>query len=178
MSKASHFMPFDTMRDHCIVGVDPGKLSGVALWVPAVLSTSIYASAELTQDEIIPWIKDQISDAQDVRQTTLRICTFAVEHFQQARGGRPLTSQPDAIRVTEMLRAFADELTCGFITFTPSVAKHLAHNQRMRKIEWYKSTKNGHETDARRQILCAIARHHPEELRYILEKENEEDAAR
>jgi hypothetical protein len=104
-------------------------------------------------------------------------CLIATENFAQAKGGRPLTNQPDALRVIGVLRAIADEMNCSLTTNGAGPAKRLANNDRMRRIGWYKYTKDGHETDARRQILTTASRFHKDLFRDII-KEEEYDATR
>lgn len=84
----SHFHPHDGLEDHAMFGVDPGKASGVAFWVPSISHLHIFASAELSRDEIKPWMLDQIRDASITRQTAVQPCLIATEQFAQARGGR------------------------------------------------------------------------------------------
>jgi hypothetical protein len=173
----SHFMPFDGLEDHAMFGVDPGKVSGVALWVPSISHKHIFASAELARDEIRPWMLAQLRDAAITQQGFVRPCLIATENFTQARGGQPLTNQPDALRVIGILRAIADEFCCSLTTNGASPSKKLANDQRMRRIGWHKYTKNGHETDGRRQILVTVARFHKDLFRDII-KEEEDDATR
>lgn len=170
-----HFAPYDGLNDHLMFGVDPGKISGVALWVPSISHKHIFASAELKREEIKPWMLDQLREAAITRQTAVRPCLIATENFAQARGGRPLTNQPDALRVISVLRAIADEMNCSLTTNSASSAKRLANNDRMRRIGWYKYTKDGHETDARREILITASRFHKDLFRDII-KEEEYDA--
>ena len=172
-----HFKPFDDLDDHAMFGVDPGKKSGVAFWVPSISHLHIFESAELGKDEIKTWMMKQIMQASIVRQTAVRPCLIATENFTQARGGQPLTNQPDALRVIGVLRAIADDLGCSLTTNGASPAKRLANNDRMRRIGWYKYTKDGHETDGRRQILTTAARFHKDLYRDII-KEEEHDATR
>ena len=173
----SHFKPFDDLEDHAMFGVDPGKVSGVALWVPSISHKHIFASAELARDEIRPWMLAQLRDAAITQQGFVRPCLIATENFTQARGGQPLTNQPDALRVIGILRAIADEFCCSLTTNGASPSKKLANDQRMRRIGWHKYTKNGHETDGRRQILVTVARFHKDLFRDII-KEEEDDATR
>lgn len=173
----SHFKPFDDLDDHAMFGVDPGKASGVAFWVPSISHRHIFASAELARDEIRPWMLEQVRDASITRQTAVRPCLIATENFTQAKGGQPLTNQPDALRVIGVLRAIADEMNCSLTTNGASPSKRLANNDRMRRIGWYKYTKDGHETDGRRQILITASRFHRDLFRDII-KEEEYDAAR
>ncbi len=169
-----HTKTFDSLEDHAIVGVDPGKVSGVALWVPSKSHLDIYDSAELLREEIRPWIQQRM-----LMLPHVSLCLLATENFTQAKGGQPLTNQPDALRVIGVLRTIADELECSLTTNGASSAKKLANNQRMRRIGWYKYTKNGHETDARRQILITASRFHKDLYRDIVKEENEyEDATR
>jgi len=170
-------MPFDGLEDHAMFGVDPGKVSGVALWVPSISHKHIFASAELARDEIRPWMLAQLRDAAITQQGFVRPCLIATENFTQARGGQPLTNQPDALRVIGILRAIADEFCCSLTTNGASPSKKLANDQRMRRIGWHKYTKNGHETDGRRQILVTVARFHKDLFRDII-KEEEDDATR
>lgn len=172
-----HFKPYDGLEDHAILGCDPGKASGVALWVPSIDHTSIFASAELARDEIKPWAMEEIKRASTTPSRMglvgIRLCLIATENFTQARGGQPLTNQPDALRVIGLLRTLADDLSCSLTTNGASSAKKLANNERMRRIGWYKYTKNGHETDARREILITVSRFHKDLYRDIIKEENE-----
>lgn len=177
----SHFKPFDGLEDHAMFGADPGKISGVAFWVPSMDHTKIFASAELTRDEIKPWMHEQLRIAAMTPSkfglVPVRPCLIATENFTQAKGGQPLSNQPDVLRVIGVLRTIADEFCCSLTTNGASPAKKLANNDRMRMIGWYKYTKNGHETDARRQILITASRFHKDLFRDII-KEEENDATR
>jgi len=172
----SHFKPFGSLEDHAIFGVDPGKVSGVALWVPSITHLTVFASAELMRDEIKSWMMTQIMRVSLIQQTPVNPCLIATENFTQAKGGQPLTNQPDALRVIGVLRTIADEMNCSLTTNGASPAKKLANNDRMRRIGWYKYTKNGHETDARRQILITAARFHKDLFRDIIKDEEHENA--
>lgn len=176
-----HFKSFDGLEDHAMFGFDPGKLTGVAFWVPSIDHKTIFASDELFRDEINPWMEEQLKRALSTPSkmglVPVRPCLIATENFTQAKGGQPLTNQPDALRVIGVLRAIADEFCCSLTTNGASPAKKLANNDRMRRIGWYKYTRNGHETDARRQILITASRFHKDLYRDII-KEEEYDATR
>lgn len=136
-----------------IVGVDPGKITGVAIWLPEWSLRKIFDYDEVPAAQTIPWIKNALG--------VFRPTHVACEHFIQGSSRRPMTRQPDAEHVTGALEAYAAEEDSMFVRQPPGPAKKLASDRNLKAIDWFHSTPDGHENDARRQVLLCIATYFP-----------------
>lgn len=139
-----------------IVGVDPGKVTGLAAWRFRD-TVGLYLTPE--RQEV------SANDVTRVLRLMLRFerpTLLACERFIKATGGRPQTAQPDADRVIGAVRSLADELVVRCVYQSPGPAKRVAPDRLLRQLGWYTRTPDGHANDACRHVLLALATFHVE----------------
>lgn len=140
-----------------LVGVDPGKVTGVAIWWDSTEFDGTnhldIDTCEVTDASQVPTVIRRMLDGQ---RPTLILC----ERFNSA-GGKALTSQPDAQQIVGMMRSLAEELQCRCVYQSPGPAKKIMPNSRLKKIGWYTSTKDGHANDAARHVGLGLASFYP-----------------
>ena len=140
-----------------IVGVDPGKATGIAVWCDGCRMDH-------------PTWPDcaEVEDATTVRAVLLRmLCEhgglspklIAVERFVQ---DFRKTRQSTATEVTGQVGALAAELGIKLLLQPPGPAKKIAPNPLLRRIGWYTASRDQHANDATRHVLLALATFFPE----------------
>lgn len=147
-------VPVVMTKQLLIVGVDPGKVTGIAIWWSGDPGSPVYRRE-------VPAV-DVASDLREVLRTFERPTLIACERFIKATGGRPQTAQPDADRVIGAVRSLADELVVRCVYQSPGPAKRVAPDRLLRQLGWYTRTPDGHANDACRHVLLALATFHVE----------------
>lgn len=144
-----------------VIGVDPGKITGIALWQtadsfgPGKLSgINPWAVAEVGNTEVLKYIKLLLRG----RTPTAIAC----ERFVQGTGRRPMSYQGDAQHITGEVSGLAQDLGCPFVRQLAGPSKKIASDKVLKKIGAYIATEDGHANDATRQVIRYLADHHPE----------------
>lgn len=140
-----------------IVGIDPGKATGIAIWHdPIVFDTSRYGELDVAEIEdseaVVPVLRRML----DGQLPTL----VAIERFRPT--GRRMTFQPHAQQVVGAIRSFCFEARVPLIFQQPGPAKKIAPNPVLKQLGWNRPTPDGHANDALRHVLRAMASHHPD----------------
>jgi hypothetical protein len=140
-----------------IVGVDPGKVTGLAVWWDPVVWVrpklpALDVAEVADSDAVVPVLRRML----DGRRPDL----VAIERFVQT--GRRMTFQPHAQQVVGAVRSFCLEERVALVFQQPGPAKKLASNALLRRIDWSNPTPDGHADDATRHVLLVMATHHPD----------------
>lgn len=140
-----------------IIGVDPGKLTGISRWIsPTALKKTIgiqeWTIAEVSSVNVLPTIRALLNVG------TLE--ALAVERFVQGTGRRPMSHQPDAQHVMGELSGLAQELKCHYALQLPGPAKKIASDRTLKEIGAYWAHGEGHGNDASRQVIRYLANNH------------------
>lgn len=143
-----------------IVGVDPGKITGLVVWRSFVATGSHVDRQEVPADEVTKTLRRMLR----FERPTLIAC----ERFTRGTGTQPQSAQPDADRVIGMVRSLADELVVRCVYQSPGPAKRVAPDRVLRQLGWYIRTLDGHANDACRQVLLALATFRPEVFARLL----------
>lgn len=141
-----------------LVGVDPGKVTGVAIWWSPDHYDSEHTeieSAEVEHPGSVPAVIKRMLDGE-------RPALLACERFKQPQGPVHMSAQPDAAQVVGMMRSLAEELHVRCVYQSPGPAKKIAPDALLRRIGWYVKTRDGHDNDARRHVLLLAASFFPE----------------
>ena len=141
-----------------IIGVDPGKVTGLAVWCdrrcgsdhPERPDTSEVANADVCG----AMLRRMLSEHDGVKPNLI-----AVERFVQ---GSRKTRQPDALHVTGAVGGIASELGVKVVYQSPSPALKIAPNTLLRRIGWYVASPGQHANAAQRHVLLALATFFPE----------------
>lgn len=138
-----------------ILGVDPGKITGLAFWTsPGEPPLSITFQT--------PWLLTEVP-AQEVTKTIKMILRsrkpelIACERYVAGTGRRAMTHQPDAPELMGELRELARSYDCHFTQQLPGPAKKMAPADVLKRIGAYLKTPDGHANDAARQVVRGLA---------------------
>lgn len=142
-----------------IVGVDPGKVTGLAVWWNPAFYTFI--------DDFQPLQTAEVTDHAAVIAVLRRLLMtdvpllIACERFVNQPGGK-LSAQPEAPWVIGAIRSFADEVNVKLVFHAPGPAKKIAPDSLLRRLGWYTPGGDGHANDAARHIVMGLAVYYPE----------------
>jgi hypothetical protein len=129
-----------------VLGVDPGKTTGVALYD---LLTDRMDGAELAEDEVGLWLETIISQVEPA---------IAIEAFVITAYTAKNSQAPWSLEVIGLTRYLAIKYGCAFEVQAQSAAKNFASDARLQALGWHRRGK-GHMADAQRQVLLFLVRH-------------------
>lgn len=128
------------------IGVDPGEMTGIASW-----DGSHWEAWEVPAESVGAMLRDVRTRRLEVR--------IGCEQFVERRNQR-LTNQPAAQRVTGLIM----DIDPSARLISPSTAKTMCDDQRLKKLGWFVQTKDGHANDASRVLFALIAITSPREI--------------
>lgn len=131
------------------MGMDPGKMTGCATFVPTM--ETVPQAWEAPQDTFVDWAYDCLT-AVPPSIILMERYTVTAETLRKSRGDNWSLEQIGVVRHLCRRHGHTFELQ------SPSDAKKLASNQRLRQLGWYVPGK-GHANDALRHLLLGLARH-------------------
>lgn len=140
-----------------LVGVDPGKVTGIAVW----WSPDFYDSTERGALGPVDTAEVEYSAVRPVLLRMLngeRPTLMAGERY--VKNARK-TNQPEADQVLGVVRSLAEELTVRFVYQSPSPAQKIGNPERLRKLGWFVRSKDGHANAALGHMLLLMATFHP-----------------
>lgn len=141
-----------------VVGVDPGKVTGIAVWCGGCSSSwhgDVPETAEIDDPTAVGAVVARM--LQDHRDNGAKL--IAIERFVQ---GARKTRQPDAHIATGAVGATASQLGLKVVFQSPGPAVKIASNQRLRELGWYVASRDQHANAAQRHVLLALASFFPE----------------
>lgn len=145
-----------------LVGVDPGKVTGIAAWwSPAVYDSSHRGTPLDTAEVEAAHVTATLRRMLDGERPTL----IAVERYKQ--NGRK-THQPQAYEVAGAVRSLAEELTVRCVYQSPSPAQRVGSAARLRQLGWFVKTPGGHANAASGHVLLSLATFYPETYAELL----------
>jgi hypothetical protein len=133
-----------------LVGVDPGKITGISIWRSPPSETTL-ATAEVKATDTVPTLRRMLKGD--------RPNLVGVERYKQ--NGRK-THQPEAYYVTGAVRSFCDDNVVRCVYQSPSSAQRIGTPRRLRELGFYIQTKDGHANAATGHVLLLMAQYHPE----------------
>ena len=134
-----------------ILGIDPGKMTGVAWW-----RDGEWGALQVPPEESSRWIADW------VRQYRSDNTHVACERFTNT--SRVVSSQPHARQLFGYTGALCAEEGVSFYPQTVSAAKRVVPNDLLKKMGIYQ-VRLGHGMDATRHVVWWLHKHHPDILR-------------
>jgi hypothetical protein len=139
-----------------LVGVDPGNVTGIAVWWdPDFFDSrergSTFDVAEVADSTKVVSVIKRMLDGH-------RPHLMAVERFKQ---NPRKTQQPAAAEVTGAVRSLAEELHVRCVYQSPSPAKKIAPTEVLKRVGWYSPTPDGHQNAALSHVLLLMATYVP-----------------
>ena len=128
-----------------IIAVDPGKVSGVALWHPDI-------PVQIKADELLPLevlgLVCQLDDKYDT--------TVVTEKFTISERTIKTALSLDALDINGWLTLESQRKNFELVMQTPAQAKAFATDDKLKALDWYERTKDGHANDAARHLLVYL----------------------
>lgn len=140
-----------------IIGVDPGKTVGIAVYLDGRFS-----SLELPRADALSWITGLVA-------ATYPAPFLAVERFFRGSGRGPArTVEVDAPEVIGELAALQREFSLMGAEQSPVDAKSVCPDHWLQRMRWFNSG-HPHANDAARHVKLALMRNFRNEFRQVLE---------
>ena len=143
----------------CIIGVDPGKTTGIAMWTRVSFTTM-----EVRQDEVEPYLEACLK-MMDYTNVDVFI---GVQRFAILPGTHKKTRQPAASEIVGVVRNLGEKYQVLVDVQSASTAARFK-NDTLRKLGWYTITRGGHANDAARHVCVTLLTYRPEEMARLLE---------
>jgi hypothetical protein len=145
-----------------IIGVDPGKITGIAMWQSNQALLDFYHVEGCN-----PWTVAESGNTEVLSRIRLLLrgrtpTLIACERYVQGTGRRPMSYQGDAQHITGEVSGLAQELGCKFALQLAGPAKKTGNDQVLKQLGCYAATPDGHGNDACRQVIRALATFYPE----------------
>jgi hypothetical protein len=131
------------MSDLRLYGFDPGKNSGIAVWSAA---DDVFESLELEHFDAIDYLSDRLY------KETVPVALYCENFIITARTAE-LTAQPWSLKAIGAVEWLCRGWRIPFYLNTAAKAKKFSTDAKLRKLGWYRPTKDGHANDAARQLL-------------------------
>lgn len=131
-----------------IIGVDPGKMTGV----------SIYSGLKLIYTAEVP--AEEVTDLLTMKTLPalhgFRII-IAVERYVFGVSAVRKTRQSDPMKLTGQLEDVARRYEAEFRLVSQADTKKMAPDKLLRQLGWHVKTKDGHSNDASRVVYTTLA---------------------
>lgn len=129
------------------LAIDPGKVSGIALWHP-MEATAIKA------DELTPIEVTNLVD--DLWNNSLGELVVIAESFVISERTIKTAPQRDALDILGWLTLESQRRGFELHLQTPAQAKKFSTDEKLRALDWFERTKDGHANDAARHLLVYL----------------------
>lgn len=131
-----------------IIGVDPGKMTGVS----AYANGKLHMHKELPADEVTEYLSLKVLPAlHDMR------VVIGVERYTFGVGATRKSRQLDPVKLTGQLEDVARRYAAEFVLINQADSKRMAPDRVLRLIGWYVRTAEGHANDASRVVYTTLA---------------------
>lgn len=137
-----------------IVAIDPGKVSGVVLWdsdYPIAVESFELPPLEVT--ELVEYLWASQSRPKDMVVVT--------EKFTISQRTVKTALSLDALDINGWLTLESQRRGFELVVQTPAQAKSFATDAKLKALDWYYKTKDGHANDAARHLLVYLMNHRP-----------------
>jgi hypothetical protein len=138
-----------------IISVDPGEWCGVGFWIDGA-----FDSLEMSPFQAIETIE---------RHGKLNAVDLVVGERYDPSAKKVLTQQLEAMYTLGALRYVTTRCKITFALQDRASAKKVT-DATLRKLGWFRRTKDGHANDAARHICHALLTHDPERYLELLDR--------
>lgn len=128
-----------------VLAVDPGKLTGFALWTP-----NQFVAGEKPHADFLDFVWQMIDDDR------VPIDAIVCESFTITADTLKKSRQYDALEQIGALRWMSSMTDAQFVLQTPAAAKSFSTNERLKTMGWYQVGR-GHANDAIRHLILFLA---------------------
>lgn len=131
-----------------IIGVDPGKATGIG----AYTSGKIVGRIELPADEVAEYLAMNVLPALHSNRVII-----GVERYVFGVGATRKTRQNDPARITGQLEDLARRFSAELHMVNQADSKRLASDATLKKLGWWVRDPAGHMNDGVRVVLTTLA---------------------
>lgn len=133
-----------------ILGVDPGKATGVAMWDPA---SGFHQTWVADPAQYADWVWESLHEIPGDLIVACERFTISERTIRTARG-----DEPWSIELTGVTRHAARRRGAPFYLQDPWPAKTFTPNARLKEIGWHVPGPDHQDDALRHVILCAVER--------------------
>jgi hypothetical protein len=137
-----------------ILAVDPGLVSGVALWDSQNIEKML--SDEIPYQNIGTWLEDAVLAELTLHHTVHLAC----ERYTMTTGVK--TAQPEALKTMGIAEHLSVKHDVRLHYYLPDTCKKMISNARLKEKGWYRKTKDGHANDAARVLGTCLFSNFPD----------------
>lgn len=142
-----------------IVGVDPGKISGLFIYNS---SDTLHLHTEIDEcgrNDLLHRIEESLRS----------FSIIACERFTMLPSSRRHTSQTDALEIIGAIKYIASTYDVKCELYGASEASKSGNDATLKLLGWYTPTKDHHANRAAAQVVHALTVHYPKHLQDLLE---------
>lgn len=129
------------------LAVDPGKVCGIALWHPM-------DTFQLKTDELLPVEVAKL--VHDLWNNTMGQLLVITERFQISERTIKTALSLEALDVNGWLEIEAQRKGFDLVYQSPAQAKRFSTDEKLKALDWFERTKDGHANDAARHMLVYL----------------------
>lgn len=144
----------------CVIGIDPGNVTGIAMWTRTDFLTEETDAADV----------DAYLEAFLKMVDYTNVDTFiGVQRFAILPGTHKKTRQPAASEVVGVVQSLGKKYGVPVDVQSASTARKFS-DATLRRIGMYTTTRGGHANDAARHVLVTLLTFRPDEMFALLER--------
>lgn len=140
------------MTETVIIGIDPGKKTGVGIW-DNIGGTDSFESYEMDVEEFwgwfIPFVHEHRAAGRDVRL----VCESFIITIHTAKN----TQATWSLELIGLVKYVGFAYGCEVTLQSPSVGKSFGTDGKLRLMGWWKKGAAGHANDAARHLVTYMA---------------------
>lgn len=140
-----------------LVGIDPGKVTGIAVWWDPFVYDSEFKKSCVDTAEV----ENSTSVVAVLRRMLDGDPPFAVAVERYIANTRK-THQPAAGEVTGAVRSLCEQLSVRCVYQSPGFAKRIGTTSRLKQLGWWTPTPDGHANAALGHVLLLMASFMPQ----------------
>lgn len=137
-----------------IIAIDPGKVTGLVLWEPRT-PLKCYAHEIDSPVDVAEWVEGALYHSDDD-------VTVVTEKFTISQRTIKTALSLDALDINGWLTIESQRKPFDLVFQMPSQAKSFATDEKLKALDWYGRTKDGHANDAARHLLVYLLQHEKE----------------
>jgi len=143
-------LPLDS---EIVIALDVGKVTGAAVWLHTIPDEIL-----VTEIPTRYAVRDFIKDVYESDYKMSIVC----ENFVISQRTIKTAQDPNALRLIGWLDLWCEEFGVPFTLRTAASAKSFATDDKLKALDWFNRTPDGHANDAARHMLVEVRANYPE----------------
>ena len=136
-----------------VIALDVGKVTGAALWLHTIPHEIIVAEIPSRYE-----VRDFVKDVYESDYKMSIVC----ENFVISQRTIKTAQDHNALRLIGWLDIWCEEFNVPFTLRTAAAAKSFATDDKLKALDWFNRTPDGHANDAARHMLVEVRASYPE----------------